>query len=163
MAVLRTFIQRTSNTNNRNQNTQTDSSSDTSSSTTTTERVINPTNDGYSSTSTLGVLTVHSDDSIRPLLHSNSTNRRRTFFSRLIHHHQQPSIPMTSQQEEQNQENLCLFDKKLPKELILRIFSYLDYKSLCRCAQVSKVITQETKKPKLIMHDVCLVLEYACI
>lgn len=29
-------------------------------------------------------------------------------------------------------------NKKLPKELLLRIFSYLDVVSLCRCAQVSK-------------------------
>lgn len=33
-----------------------------------------------------------------------------------------------------------LINKKLPKELIIRIFSYLDIVSLCRCAQVSKVI-----------------------
>lgn len=32
----------------------------------------------------------------------------------------------------------ALINKKLPKELILRIFSYLDVVSLCRCAQVSK-------------------------
>ncbi|KAG1701730.1 F-box/LRR-repeat protein 2 [Nymphon striatum] len=30
-------------------------------------------------------------------------------------------------------------NKKLPKELLLRIFSYLDVVSLCRCAQVSKI------------------------
>ncbi|KAJ8386265.1 hypothetical protein AAFF_G00174610 [Aldrovandia affinis] len=29
-------------------------------------------------------------------------------------------------------------NKKLPKELLLRIFSYLDVVTLCRCAQVSK-------------------------
>ncbi|XP_063233479.1 uncharacterized protein LOC134537110 isoform X4 [Bacillus rossius redtenbacheri] len=29
-------------------------------------------------------------------------------------------------------------NKKLPKELLLRIFSYLDVVSLCRCAQVSR-------------------------
>uniref|UniRef100_A0A8C0JDB9 F-box and leucine rich repeat protein 2 n=1 Tax=Chelonoidis abingdonii TaxID=106734 RepID=A0A8C0JDB9_CHEAB len=39
--------------------------------------------------------------------------------------------------------NFCLFDeapinKKLPKELLLRIFSFLDIVTLCRCAQVSK-------------------------
>lgn len=34
-----------------------------------------------------------------------------------------------------------LINKKLPKELIIRIFSYLDLVSLCRCAQVSKVKT----------------------
>lgn len=32
----------------------------------------------------------------------------------------------------------ALINKKLPKELLLRIFSYLDVVSLCRCAQVSK-------------------------
>lgn len=33
-----------------------------------------------------------------------------------------------------------LINRKLPKELLLRIFSYLDVITLCRCAQVSKVI-----------------------
>jgi hypothetical protein len=33
-----------------------------------------------------------------------------------------------------------MINKKLPKELIIRIFSYLDIIDLCRCAQVSKVI-----------------------
>ena len=32
-----------------------------------------------------------------------------------------------------------LINKKLPKELLIRIFSYLDIITLCRCAQVSKV------------------------
>lgn len=32
-----------------------------------------------------------------------------------------------------------LINKKLPKELLIRVFSYLDIISLCRCAQVSKV------------------------
>ncbi len=32
-----------------------------------------------------------------------------------------------------------LINKILPKELIIRVFSYLDIISLCRCAQVSKV------------------------
>jgi hypothetical protein len=32
-----------------------------------------------------------------------------------------------------------LINKKLPKELLIRIFSYLDVVTLCRCAQVSKV------------------------
>ena len=32
-----------------------------------------------------------------------------------------------------------LINKKLPKELIIRIFSFLDVVSRCRCAQVSKV------------------------
>jgi hypothetical protein len=31
-----------------------------------------------------------------------------------------------------------LINKILPKELLIRIFSYLDVVSLCRCAQVSK-------------------------
>ncbi|KAF4521328.1 hypothetical protein B566_EDAN002333 [Ephemera danica] len=33
----------------------------------------------------------------------------------------------------------AMINKKLPKELLLRIFSYLDVVSLCRCAQVSKM------------------------
>lgn len=36
----------------------------------------------------------------------------------------------------------ALINKKLPKELLLRIFSFLDVVSLCRCAQVSKVSNQ---------------------
>uniref|UniRef100_A0A7M4ENE0 F-box domain-containing protein n=1 Tax=Crocodylus porosus TaxID=8502 RepID=A0A7M4ENE0_CROPO len=32
----------------------------------------------------------------------------------------------------------ALINKKLPKELLLRIFSFLDIVTLCRCAQVSK-------------------------
>lgn len=35
-------------------------------------------------------------------------------------------------------EDEALINKKLPKELLLRILSYLDVVSLCRCAQVSK-------------------------
>ncbi len=46
---------------------------------------------------------------------------------------------MNTQEEQLIDENICLLDKKLPKELLLRIFSFLDYQSLCRCAQVSKV------------------------
>ena len=87
MAAIRTFFKRTvgqhSSNNNNNLNptsTNTDSSSDTSSSI--TERLNNQTNDGYSSTSTLGVLTVNSDDSLRrPLLHVHTTNRRKKLFS----------------------------------------------------------------------------------
>ena len=32
-----------------------------------------------------------------------------------------------------------MINKILPKELLIRVFSYLDVVSLCRCAQVSKV------------------------
>jgi len=35
---------------------------------------------------------------------------------------------------------LDLINKMLPKELLIRIFSHLNTVSLCRCAQVSKVI-----------------------
>lgn len=35
-------------------------------------------------------------------------------------------------------EDEALINKKLPKELLLRIFSYLNVVELCRCAQVSK-------------------------
>jgi hypothetical protein len=118
MAAIRTFFKRTvgqhtSNNNNLTTNSgNTDSSSDTSSSI--TER--NQTNDGYSSTSTLGVLTVHSDDSRRPLLHLHTTNRRKKFFSHLINQ----TTTMDNQQEQTMGENVCLMDKKLPKELVLR-------------------------------------------
>jgi hypothetical protein len=122
MATIRTFFKRTvghtSNSNNNNNlNTNSgsiDSSSDTSSSI--TER--NQANDGYSSTSTLGILTVHSDDSRRPLLHSHTTNRRKKFFSRLID--PTTATTMDNQSEQTMEENICLMDKKLPKELVLR-------------------------------------------
>lgn len=39
--------------------------------------------------------------------------------------------------KESNEE--ALINKKLPKELLLKIFSYLEVLELCRCAQVSKV------------------------
>ncbi|XP_025021227.1 F-box/LRR-repeat protein 2-like [Python bivittatus] len=32
----------------------------------------------------------------------------------------------------------ALINKRLPKELLLRIFSFLDTITLCRCAQISK-------------------------
>lgn len=35
----------------------------------------------------------------------------------------------------------AVINKKLPKELLLRIFSFLDVVTLCRCAQVSRVRT----------------------
>jgi hypothetical protein len=96
-------------------NTGGDSSSDTSSST--TERVNQRRNDGYSSTSTLGIVTGNGDESVRrPLLHLRSTNRRRTFLTRLS---QQPSA-MIDQHEQSTDDHSCLLDKKLPKELILR-------------------------------------------
>lgn len=37
-----------------------------------------------------------------------------------------------------NENDEALINRKLPKELLLRIFSHLDVISLCRCAQVSK-------------------------
>ncbi len=142
MAAIRTFLKRTvgqhSSNNNSNPRTATDSSSDTSSSVI-TERLNPHTNDGYSSTSTLGVLINNNDDSLRhPLLNTPLKNRRRRFLLRLINN----STIMNTQQEQLIEENICLLDKKLPKELILRIFSFLDYQSLCHCAQVSKVINK---------------------
>jgi hypothetical protein len=115
MAAIRTFLKHTVGQHSSDNNSgNTDSSSNTSLST--SERLNNQTNDGYSSTSTLGILTGHSDDSIRPLLHSHTTNRRKKFFSRLIDH----PTTMNNQQEQTMDENICLMDKKLPKELLLR-------------------------------------------
>ena len=37
-----------------------------------------------------------------------------------------------------NENDEAMINRKLPKELLLRIFSHLDVVSLCRCAQVSK-------------------------
>jgi hypothetical protein len=122
MTAIRTFFKRTVGQHSSNNNNlsigsvNTDSSSETSSSST-TERLNNQPNDGYSSTSTLGGLTVNSDDSMRrPLLHVHSTHRRKKFFSRLINN----TSEMDTQQVQSVDENICLLDKKLPKELILR-------------------------------------------
>jgi hypothetical protein len=162
MAALRTFFKRTvgqhsSNNSNLTPRTNTDSSSDTSSSTTASERLNTRTNDGYNSASTLGILinNNHDDDTLRrPLLNLSSTNRRRRFFSCFMNN----STIMNTQEEQLLDENICLLDKKLPKELLLRIFSYLDYQSLCRCAQVSKV-TQSQSFPAY-SFSIFIVLEY---
>ncbi len=37
-----------------------------------------------------------------------------------------------------NENDEALINRRLPKELLLRIFSHLDVVSLCRCAQVSR-------------------------
>ncbi|CAF4299921.1 unnamed protein product, partial [Adineta steineri] len=105
-------------------------------STSTIDHLNSQTNDGYSSTSTLGVSTINSDDSSQhPLLPViSSKNRRKNFFSCLTNN----TTTMDTNEEQLINEDICLLDTKLPKELLLRIFSYIDYKSLCRCAQVSK-------------------------
>ena len=121
MATLRNFFKRTVGRRSSNPDhlsavsINIDSTSDTSSST--HERSPSQTNDGYSSTSTLGVLTIGSDDSMRrPLLHVHAAKRKRTFFSRLIN----TSTTMDVQEEQALDESIGLIDKTLPKELILR-------------------------------------------
>ena len=144
MAAVRTFLKRTvgqhsSNNSNLSPGTNTDSSSDTSSSTTSERRTLR-TNDNASP---LAVLIInnnntenHDDETLRhPLLHLPPTNARRKLFSCLTN----SSTMNPTLAEQCLDENICLLDKKLPKELLLRIFSFLDYQSLCRCAQVSKV------------------------
>jgi hypothetical protein len=116
MAAIRTFLKHTVGQHSSDNNSgNTDSSSNTSLST--SERLNNQTNDGYSSTSTLGILTVNSDDSLRrPLLHVHTKNHRKKIFSCLSDN----TIIMNNQQEQIIDDNICLLDKKLPKELILR-------------------------------------------
>jgi hypothetical protein len=120
MAAIRTFFKRTVSqhtSNSNNLSDSTDSSSETLS-TTTTEHLNNQTNDGYNSTSTLGALTVNSDDSLRrPLLHVHTTNRRKKRFSCLSDNH---TTTMSTEQEQITDDNTCLLDKALPKELVLR-------------------------------------------
>lgn len=122
MAAIRTFLKRTvgqnSPTNNHlNTGSATDSSSDTSSSTTTTERSNKQTNDSSNNSSTSGILVNNNDDSLRrPLLNIIPTNRHRRFLSHLINN----STNMNTQVEQVIDENTCLLDTKLPKELILR-------------------------------------------
>jgi hypothetical protein len=121
MAVIRTFFKRTVGQHSSNNNTlsitsgNTDSSSDTSSST--NEQLTNQTNDGFSSTSTLGVLTVNGDDSLRrPLLHVHRRTHRKKFFSCITNN----TTTMDTQQEQLIDDSICLLDKQLPKELVLR-------------------------------------------
>ena len=45
---------------------------------------------------------------------------------------------LTEKQVTLEQVEVDLINKILPKEILVRIFSYLDVVSLCRCAQVSK-------------------------
>lgn len=126
MAAIRTFLKRkvsqqTTNQNSNNTltttNTGADSSSDTSSST--AERLNHQRIDGYSSTSTIGVLTVNSDDSVRrPLLQLRSANRRKKLLLRLVPN---TNVSMANNLSELVvDENTSLIDRKLPKELILR-------------------------------------------
>ncbi|CAF1445172.1 unnamed protein product, partial [Didymodactylos carnosus] len=81
------------------------------------------------------------DDLNRPLLQSRSHKHHRTS-SAPIERNRQNSGRRTQQMNQSTADsdnvNSCLLDRKLPKELLLRIFSHLDYKALCRCAQVSK-------------------------
>jgi len=44
----------------------------------------------------------------------------------------------TVMEEEEEEDEVALVDQMLPRELLLRVFSYLDVISLCRAAQVSK-------------------------
>ena len=44
-----------------------------------------------------------------------------------------------------NENDEALINRKLPKELLLRIFSHLDVVSLCRCAQVKKIAEKNFK------------------
>lgn len=48
------------------------------------------------------------------------------------------------------QPEVDLINKKLPRELLIRVFSNLDVVDLCRCAQVSKVIKESLKTTKTI-------------
>lgn len=138
MATLRTFLKRTvgQHSSNLTPVNNTDSSSDTSSSTTSERRT---------NGSPLAVLIINNtntenrdDETLRhPLLElPSSNNTRRKLFSCLANN---STMNSTTPIEQYLDENICLLDKKLPKELLLRIFSFLDYQSLCRCAQVSKV------------------------
>lgn len=164
MAALRSFLKRKVSQHTSHHhlhptatNTSADSSSDTSASST-PERSNQQRNDGYNSTSTLGVSTINSDDSARrPLLHLRSANRRKKVANRLVENTTAAAAEaMKNQQEITIDNNTCLLERKLPRELILRwenrawdrcklirfssrIFSHLDYQSLCRSAQVSKV------------------------
>ena len=122
MATIRTFFKRTvgqtsSDNNHLNPASPADSPSDTTSTTTTNGHIHKSTNDGSNNSSATGVLVNHNDDSLRhPLLNNSSINRPRRFLFGLIHH----PTKTDTQLEQVSDEDICLLDKKLPKELVLR-------------------------------------------
>ena len=130
MAALRTFLARTvgqhpSNNNNSNGSNSTGVLAGDRARLDRPSATIEPANDhettrandGYSSTSTLGLSTGTNDDSMRhPLLHTHPTNRRRRFLLRLM----PKPAPMNSQDPQVDDENSSLLERKLPRELILR-------------------------------------------
>jgi len=90
------------------------------------------------------------DDFLRdPLINLPTKNRRRNLVFCFF--------PRANEQDFISNE-ICIINQKLPKELLLRIFSFLDYQSLCRCAQVSKVNTQTHS---IEINRFVLVLEFA--
>lgn len=93
-----------------------------------------------------------SDDFLRdPLINFSNKNRRRNLVFCFF--------PRTNEQDFLSNE-ICLINQKLPKELLLRIFSFLDYQSLCRCAQVSKVNLRMLYDNRIVFSYLFLVLEY---
>ena len=117
MAALRTLFKRTASQNS-NQLSAVSINTDSTSDSSTNEHLNNPNNENYSSTSTLGVLTITNDDSLRrPLLRIHSRQRKRNIFSCFMNKN---STTMDSPDEQILDENICLIDKTLPKELLLR-------------------------------------------
>lgn len=81
------------------------------------ERANSQTNDGCTSPSILVGLPENNGDSLRhPLLNNSAKKIRRGFLSRLMHN----STNVVKQEEDLGNENACLLDTKLPKELVLR-------------------------------------------
>ncbi|CAF4773533.1 unnamed protein product, partial [Rotaria socialis] len=120
MATIRSLFKRnvaqnSSNNNELNVRPTNNTSSDILS-TNTSERLNNRLTDGYISASTLGGSPDNNVDSLRhPLFNISSAKPHRRFLSCLIKN----STTMYKQDDEQvNDENICILDTKLPKELI---------------------------------------------
>jgi len=114
MATICTFLKRTvgknsSNNNHLNIRSATDDTS---------ERLNKQqTNDSSNNSSPLGTSINNNDESLRrPLLNIISKNRHRRFLCHLMHN----STKMNTQLEQLIDENTCLLNTNLPKELILR-------------------------------------------
>ena len=54
----------------------------------------------------------------------------------------------------------ALINRKLPKELLLRVFSHLDVVSLCRCAQVTFQNSCDPHLHRILMAQVAQVVKH---
>ena len=76
------------------------------------------------------------------LIHGNSSEPNKIQSDTVSGAERSNESSLRSKKPSDSHLEVDLINKKLPKELIIRIFSYLDINSMCRCACVSKVCLQ---------------------